>query len=72
MANEQITGTPDPHYDLISVLYHAVHGAWNYDQYIRDAQDAGDEDLAKFFGQVQDENARRAEQAKQLLKGRID
>ena len=71
MANEQVTGTPDPHYDIISVLYHAVQGAWNYDQYIRDAESAGDNDLASFFRDVKDENARRAERAKQLLKDRI-
>ena len=71
MANEQVTGTPDPHYDIVSVLYHAVQGAWNYDQYIGDAESAGDNDLASFFREVKDENARRADRAKQLLKDRI-
>jgi len=71
MSNERITGTPDQHYDLISVLYHAAHGAWNYDQYIADAEAADDEDLAAFFRDVATQNADRAALAKQLLKDRI-
>ncbi|MFO7777272.1 MAG: hypothetical protein R6V28_02860 [Nitriliruptoraceae bacterium] len=71
MPNENVTGTPDQHYDLISVLYHAVHGAWNYDQYIADAEVAGDEQLAAFFRDVATQNADRAARAKQLLKDRV-
>ena len=65
------SGASDRDYDLISVLYHATHGAWNYDAYIADATEAGDEDLASFFRDVRDENARRAARAKQLLSERI-
>jgi len=71
MPNENVTGTPDQHYDLISILYHAIHGAWNYDQYIEDAEAAGDEHLAAFFRDVATQNADRAARAKQLLKDRV-
>ena len=71
MADEANTGTRDEHYDLVSVLYHALHGAWNYDQYIADAESNGDNELADFHRQVKDENAQRAERAKQLLAARL-
>lgn len=71
MANGQTTGTPDPHYDLISVLYHAVHGSWNYDEYISDAEQAGDDDLASFFRKIKEQNNDLAQEAKRLLKDRI-
>ena len=34
---ELTTGTRDEHYDLVSVLYHALHGAENCDIYATDA-----------------------------------
>ncbi|HEX2026538.1 MAG TPA: hypothetical protein VHF25_00910 [Nitriliruptorales bacterium] len=71
MANEEVTGTRDEHYDLISVAYHAMHGAWNYDRYIRDAEENGDDELADFFRQIKEEDAQRGERAKQLLAKRL-
>ena len=66
------TGTPDPHYNLVSVLYHALQGAETIDRYVDDAQKAGDEDLAAFFRSVKQGYTRTSEQAKQLLVGRIE
>lgn len=71
MADERVTGTRDEDYDLVSVLYHALHGAWNYDEYISDAERKGESELAEFFREVKDQNAKRAEQAKQLLAKRL-
>lgn len=65
------TGAADADYDLISLLYHATHGAWSYDRYIEDADREGDKDLAGFFREVRDENARRAARAKKLLLARL-
>ena len=59
------------HYDVISVLHHALEGAWKCETYIRDAEKAGDETLAQFFREAQQEQCARAEQAKALLKHRI-
>lgn len=67
----QHTGTRDEHYNLVSVLYHTLQEADLIQQYIDDARGSGDDELAEFFGQVQEEDRRRAERAKQLLGNRI-
>jgi hypothetical protein len=64
---EMTTGTRDEHYNLVSVLYHALHGADNCQQYALDAQEAGDKDLVVFFREAQGSQALLAERAKQLL-----
>ena len=64
---EQTTGTRDEHYNLISVLYHALHGAENCDRYAADAEVAGDERLAAFFRETQVMHTQMAERAKGLL-----
>ena len=66
-----VTGTTDEHYNLVSVLYHALEGGSLYDKYISDAEGAGDDDLVQFFRDVQEEERKRAEQAKQLLGKRL-
>jgi hypothetical protein len=64
---ERTTGTRDEHYNLISVLYHALHGAENCDRYASDAEVAGDERLAAFFQETQVMQSQIAERAKGLL-----
>jgi hypothetical protein len=64
---EQTTGTRDEHYNLISVLYHALHGAENCDRYASDAEISGDERLAAFFRETQTMHTQVAERAKGLL-----
>ncbi len=64
---ERITGTKDEHYNLISVLYHALHGAENCAHYAADAEVAGDERLAAFFRETQVMHTQMAERAKGLL-----
>ncbi len=64
---EQATGAPNTIYDLSSVLFHALEGGASYDQYVRDAEEAGDEELATFFIEVRDEDSMRAEEAQRLL-----
>jgi hypothetical protein len=70
-GNEQQTGTRDEHYNLISALYHLLEGASTCEQYIRDAQQAGDQELAQFFKDWQDEQRNLSERAKNLLGSRI-
>ena len=65
------TGTQDVTYNLVSILYHALQGAETYDQFIRDAEQSGDDDLAGFFREVQQENRQRADRAKQILARRL-
>lgn len=72
MADDRdATGTGDAVYDLVSVLYHSLQGAETYEFFENDANEAGDEELAGFFREVQDEERRRADRAKQLLATRL-
>jgi len=64
---ERTTGTKDEHYNLISVLYHALQGAENLDCFASDAEIAGDERLAAFFREGQGMQTALAERAKDLL-----
>jgi hypothetical protein len=64
---EQITGTRDEHYNLISVLYHALNAADTCDRFALDAEAAGDERLAAFFRETQALQTSVAERAKGLL-----
>jgi hypothetical protein len=63
----QTTVVANEYYDLVSVLYHALQGAETYDRYIKDAEQAGNQQLVQFFRRVQQEDNNRALQAKQLL-----
>jgi hypothetical protein len=52
-------------YDLVAIQYHALKGAQVYDRYLQDA--TGDKDAKAFIEQVKDEDAKRAQQAHDLL-----
>lgn len=65
------TGTQNHHFDLVSVLYHSLEGAATYEQYIQDANEAGDQDLINFFQEVKDTNCRLADRAQELLGARL-
>jgi len=71
MQYERFPTTCNEHYDLISVLYHALEGAWKCEIYHRDAEKAGDQTLAQFFHETQQEECARAERAKALLRHRM-
>ena len=64
---ERTTGTRDEHYNLISVLYHALHGADNCDHYAMDAEAIGDERLGAYFREAQAAQVQIAERGKELL-----
>jgi hypothetical protein len=61
----------DELYGVISVLYHALQGAETYEEYVEDAEEAGDEELVSFFEEAREEELARAETAKQLLFSRL-
>ena len=64
---DRTRGTRDEHYDLISVLYHALHGAENCEMYAADAEVAGRDELATFFLEAQATQIEIADRAKELL-----
>lgn len=61
------TGFDDVTFDLISVQYHALKAGHDYGQYVRDAKNAGLDEVASFFEEVMEQDSRRAERCHQLL-----
>jgi hypothetical protein len=66
-TGERATGTPNEEYNLVSVLYHALHGAETCEMYALDADRAGNDELASFFRNVQATHRQVAEQARAQL-----
>jgi hypothetical protein len=64
---ERATGTANTIYDLSNVLFHSLEAGASYEQYMRDAEEAGDEELVEFFRRVRDEDSMRADEAQRLL-----
>lgn len=65
------TGVSDPHYNLVSVLYHALQEGDLMPKYISDAERDGNDDLAQFFREVQQADKERAQRAKDLLQRQL-
>jgi hypothetical protein len=63
MAGEERSG-------VLGVLYGLLEGAESYEPYIRSAERVFDRELADFLREVQTEDRRRAERARELLAGR--
>ena len=64
---ERATGTPNTIYDLSSMLFHSLEESASANQYIRDAEEASDQELAEFFRRIRDEDSMRADEAQRLL-----
>ena len=62
------TGFDDVSYDLISVQYHSLKAGHDYGQYVRDAKNAGRDDIAGFFEQVMQQDSERAARCHEFLK----
>jgi hypothetical protein len=63
------TGFDDVTFDLVSVQYHSLKAGHDYGQYVRDAENAGREDIASFFRQVMKEDSERGARCHEFLKG---
>jgi hypothetical protein len=70
-TSEHTTGTRDEHYNMISVLYHALQGADTCATYLQDAERTGDQNLVQFFREVQGMYRQLAERSKTLLRQRL-
>ncbi len=62
------TGFDDVTFDLISVQYHSLKAGHDYGQYVRDARNAGREDIASFFEEVMKQDSDRGAKAHEFLK----
>ncbi len=67
----QVTGTQDKDYNIIWFTEACLSNALRLEQYIGDAERAGDTELAEFFRRAQNESRKGAEQGKELLASRI-
>lgn len=61
------TGFDDVTFDLISVQYHSLKAGHDYGQYVRDAKNAGKDEIAAFFEKVMAEDSERAHQCHRFL-----
>ena len=62
------TGFDDVTFDLISVQYHSLKAGHDYGQYVRDASNAGREDIADFFREVMRQDSERGKRCHEFLK----
>jgi rubrerythrin len=62
------TGFDDVTFDLVSVQYHSLKAGHDYGQYVRDADNAGRQDIADFFRKVMEDDSARAKQCHEFLK----
>jgi hypothetical protein len=65
------SGTKDKNYDLITVTQLCLEHVWRLDQYARDAESEGDEELAQLFRRMQEHSRKGAEESKRLLATRL-
>jgi hypothetical protein len=68
----QVTGTKDKTYNIIWFTEACLDNVLRLEQYIQDAEQDGDSELAEFFRRAQSESRKGGEQGKQLLKARLD
>jgi len=68
--SERILGVNDNEYKLVSVLYHTLKEAETLDTYLRSMELEDDADVRQFFLELQEENRRRADRARKLLRQR--
>ena len=66
-----ITGTPDKDYNVIWFTERCLSNALRLEVFARDAERAGDTELAEFFRRAQAESRKGAEQGKELLRSRL-
>jgi hypothetical protein len=62
------TGFDDVSFDLISVQYHSLKAGHDYGQYVRDAENAGLDDIAAFFREVMQQDSDRAHRCHEFIK----
>lgn len=65
------SGTKDKNYDLVTVTQLCLEHTWRLEQYARDAESEGDEELASLFRRMQEHSRRGGEECKRLLLQRL-
>ena len=66
-----VTGTKDKDYNVIWFTEQCLSNVLRLEGYIKDAERAGDDELAEFFRKAQADSQKGAEQGKELLRARL-
>jgi hypothetical protein len=66
-----VPGTADKDYNIIWFTEACLSNALRLEIYAKDAERAGDDELADFFRRAQSESRKGADQGKQLLAARL-
>lgn len=66
-----LTGTADKDYNLVWFLEACLQNTLRLEQYVADATNAGDDELASLFSRAQSNSRKGAEEAKALLASRL-
>ena len=61
----------DKNYNLIWVLEASLHTVFRMENYIQDAEAAGDTELAEWFRKIQESNRKAGDQGQELLAKRL-
>ncbi|MEA2270872.1 MAG: hypothetical protein QOC64_3482 [Solirubrobacteraceae bacterium] len=67
----QVTGTPDKDYNIIWFVEQCLSNTLRLEQYVQDAEGAGDSELADFFRRAQGASRKGGEEGKELLRKRL-
>ena len=67
-----VTGTKDKNYNLIWFTEACLSNALRLEEYIADAERDGDSELAEFFRKAQADSRKGAEQAKAMLRSKLN
>src|SRR5438105_15612297 len=65
------SGTKDKNYDLIAVTHLCLEHVWRLEQYARDAESGGDQELSALFRRMQEHSRKGADECKRLLGERL-
>ena len=61
----------DKNYNLIWAVQQSLENVWQLETYIKDAEAQGDEELARWFRRIQENNQKAGDQGKQMLMARL-
>lgn len=71
MADTPDSPVRDKNYNLIWALEASLHNIWRLENYIADADAAGDAELAEWFRKIQHNNQKAGDQGKKMLAERL-
>lgn len=71
MTNGPKSPVKDPNYNLIAVMEASLKMAWQLEEYIADADAAGDTELAEWFRRIQENDLKAGDQGKRMLAQRL-